>query len=424
MTHVTAPPTQQLAEPAAAPARPTAQSRRLAGEVARRYGDALLRSARRYTRDPDDAMDAYQRSLELLMRYGDGVDPERVLPWMHVVIKREAVRVREARGNHAPLDVDLADARQVRRGGSDHTDEQLHRIDLAQRAGEALSTLKEAEAQALCARAQGLSYEEISEVYGWSYTKVNRAVTEGRRAFVEHYLALEQGSLCEHTATHLESYLDGSLRTRDRVRMQAHLQRCAGCRAVLHAERSAERSLAALLPPAIPAGDRSISGWMQQHLLDPVADAASRLWPAGEHAAAAKLGTVAAAVAVGTGGVAAERQLSPPSPAPRVAPAFAADAEGGRAVRGALEGLVSQQRDVQRIQAARERAAARRAAAKKARQTAAGREFTPATAEFSGAASGSSEARRADSAAAAAPVEVTAPPPTDAIDVIAESPTP
>ncbi len=192
---MTAPPIHSIPDAPPAPAEPgrsSLQARTLAAEVARRYGDALLRSARRYTRNPDDALDAYQRSLELLMRYGDGVDPERVLPWMHVVLKREALRVVAARGDHEELDVETLDARLAGREGGDRTDEQLRRIDLAQRAGEALATLKEAEAQALCARAQGLSYEEISEAYGWSYTKVNRAVTEGRRAFVEHYLRLSR----------------------------------------------------------------------------------------------------------------------------------------------------------------------------------------------------------------------------------------
>lgn len=423
---MTAPPTQSIpsATPDAPAARSSPQARTLAAEVARRYGDALLRSARRYTRDPDDALDAYQRALELLMRYGDGVDPERVLPWMHVVLKREALRVVAARGNHDELDVDLLDARIAGRGGADHTDEQVRRIDLAQRASEALATLKEAEAQALCARAQGLSYEEIGEAYGWSYTKVNRAVSEGRRAFVEHYLALEAGTLCAQTAEQVPAYLEGALRRRDQVRLQAHLQRCSGCRSVLHAERSAERSLAALLPPALPAGDRSVSGWLQHHLLDPVTDLAGRLWPAGEHAAAAKIGTVAAAVAATTGGVAAEQHLSSPAPPARVAPAFAADADGGRAVRSALEGLVSQQREVERIRSARERAAARRAAARRARETAASREFTPTAAEFSGASGSSSTAQRADGSGTDAPVEVSASPPPDAIDVIAESGTP
>lgn len=358
------------------------------------------------------------------MRYGDGVDPERVLPWMHVVLKREALRVVAARGDHEELDVETLDARLAGREGGDRTDEQLRRIDLAQRAGEALATLKEAEAQALCARAQGLSYEEISEAYGWSYTKVNRAVTEGRRAFVEHYLALEQGVLCATTAEQVPAYLEGTLRRRDQVRLQAHLQRCSGCRSVLHAERRAERSLAALLPPALPAGDRSTSGWLHHHLLDPLSDFAGRLWPAGEHAAAAKIGTVAAAVAATTGGVAAEQHLSSPAPPARVAPAFAADADGGRAVRNTLEGLVSQQRKIERIQSARERAAARRAAAKRAQQTAASREFTPTASEFSGGSGGSTSAQRADGTGTDAPVEVTASPPPEAIDVIADSGTP
>ena len=36
-----------------------------------------------------------------------------------------------------------------------------------------------------------LSYVEIAERFGWTYTKVNRALTEGRRRFLRVYAAIE-----------------------------------------------------------------------------------------------------------------------------------------------------------------------------------------------------------------------------------------
>ena len=43
-----------------------------------------------------------------------------------------------------------------------------------------LRELKRDEARALAARMLGYSYREIADGFGWSYTKTNRCVTEGR----------------------------------------------------------------------------------------------------------------------------------------------------------------------------------------------------------------------------------------------------
>jgi DNA-directed RNA polymerase specialized sigma24 family protein len=48
--------------------------------------DSLLRVARRYSLCADDAHDAYQRSLEILMRHAARLDPERAAGWLHTVV--------------------------------------------------------------------------------------------------------------------------------------------------------------------------------------------------------------------------------------------------------------------------------------------------------------------------------------------------
>ena len=55
----------------------------------------------------------------------------------------------------------------------------------------ALATLKPAERRALALLAAGLSYAEIGELCGWSYTKVNRCLAEGRAALRERMARLE-----------------------------------------------------------------------------------------------------------------------------------------------------------------------------------------------------------------------------------------
>ena len=45
-----------------------------------------------------------------------------------------------------------------------------------------LRAVKPDEARALMARALGWPYAEIAEAFGWSYTKTNRCLAEGRAA--------------------------------------------------------------------------------------------------------------------------------------------------------------------------------------------------------------------------------------------------
>ena len=43
-------------------------------------------SPRRYSLCADDAHDAYQRGLEILMRHAARLDPERAAGWLHTVV--------------------------------------------------------------------------------------------------------------------------------------------------------------------------------------------------------------------------------------------------------------------------------------------------------------------------------------------------
>jgi len=56
------------------------------------------------------------------------------------------------------------------------------RIDLRERARRALPRLKPQERRALGLLAAGHSYREICAITGWTYSKVNRCIREGRAA--------------------------------------------------------------------------------------------------------------------------------------------------------------------------------------------------------------------------------------------------
>ena len=58
---------------------------------------------------------------------------------------------------------------------------------------EALATLKPQERRALLLKAEGYSYAEIMARCSWTYTKVNRCMAEGRKAFLERFAEIYGG---------------------------------------------------------------------------------------------------------------------------------------------------------------------------------------------------------------------------------------
>ena len=54
--------------------------------------------------------------------------------------------------------------------------------------------LKPQEVRCLLLKAEGYSYNEICRITGWTYTKVNRCLTEGRRAFLDRLAGIQAGS--------------------------------------------------------------------------------------------------------------------------------------------------------------------------------------------------------------------------------------
>jgi len=65
--------------------------------VVRRHERTLLRVARQASLCHDDALDAYQRALEIFVRRVDTVDPATEVAWLKVVVRHEAMAIRRAR---------------------------------------------------------------------------------------------------------------------------------------------------------------------------------------------------------------------------------------------------------------------------------------------------------------------------------------
>ncbi len=337
------------------PLRSAADAEALLLDVVRLHADELLRVARRHSLCADDAHDAYQRSLELFLRTGRRLHAETAHRWLFTVCKHEAQAVRRARTELVgweEVDFDRVEARTAP-GPEEHALDG----DTVARSAEALRGLKPAEVRALWLRAGGRSYAEIQASTGWSYTKVNRCLTEGRRAFLVRYARIEDGSECARWAGVLAALGAGDAGAAELAALRPHLRNCGGCKATLRGLQAGPPPLAVVLPPVLlgPAAARSGTlperaaqalGWLgrvAEAVTGPAQERAVaggvKLQAALEAASTGKVAVVAASAAalaggggvVVGGGVAAEHHHRPARVAERVRTVAPAAAPGGPA---------------------------------------------------------------------------------------------
>jgi RNA polymerase sigma factor (sigma-70 family) len=162
------------------------QVRRLATELFTEKHDYLLAIARRNAHTEADATEALQ---EAFVSFIAKFDPQRGAPplaWLTLTLKRQCWRQRR----EAHLDRHYG--QEAQSGGEeigsfldalsslepDPADRVIERDEGRRR----LRRLKPDERTALGFFALGYSYREIAELRGWTMTKVNRCMSEGRAA--------------------------------------------------------------------------------------------------------------------------------------------------------------------------------------------------------------------------------------------------
>lgn len=179
-----------------------------------------------------------------------------------VVIKHEAMAVRRGRSELVAEDdvdydvhasVDAADPA-----------ERVVSSDQSARAAEALRRLKPQELRAIWLKALGHTYDEIADVTGYSRTKVNRCITEGRKAFLERYAGIEAGDECAIWRPRLSAVVDGEASASDLADLRPHVRNCPSCRATLKGLREAERPLAAVLPVGLLGAGLKVGGLLER----------------------------------------------------------------------------------------------------------------------------------------------------------------
>jgi RNA polymerase sigma factor (sigma-70 family) len=221
---------------------------------------SFKRFALRYSLCTADAEDAYQRSLEILLRKAPTADRGELRAWLHTVIKHEALALRRQRertlaGNGDEPPEPVADATPA-------LDEQASGRERVRRTAEALRQLKPSELQCMLLKALGYSYDEIAERTGYSWTKVNRSLTEGRRRFLDRFGELSTGQRCEEVQALLSTACDGEASPDQERTLRAHLAGCGSCRAALRSYRAAPRQVAELFPPGIVVGLAQQQSWL------------------------------------------------------------------------------------------------------------------------------------------------------------------
>lgn len=149
-------------------------------ELLERFGSQMLATARRYSASIHDAEDAYQRASEILLTHEPSGTEDDLCRWLRTTVKHEALAIRRHYDRYPPAGA--PERLPVASPNPADTESVVERYERLRHGAQALARLKPQERRCLLLRAQGFSYREISEQTGFSYTKVNRSLTEGGRS--------------------------------------------------------------------------------------------------------------------------------------------------------------------------------------------------------------------------------------------------
>jgi len=148
----------------------------------------LRQQARKHAELSEDAEDALQSAyLRFIERYRGDWEP---LAWLQTTVKREAWALRRKASRRRVVSLDAPcgslDSEQPRvealAGGTPDPEGHAIRTEEIAERRRALAVLKADQRRALGLFGAGLSYAEICQATGWTYTKVNRSIAEARAA--------------------------------------------------------------------------------------------------------------------------------------------------------------------------------------------------------------------------------------------------
>ena len=311
-----------------------ARADELVMELVSEHADSLLRVAHRYSLCADDAHDAYQRGMEILLRHARRLDPDRASGWIRTVVKHEAMAINRQRRRIVGSDeVDL-DALEASEAAPHPRSTPVGRARgplrprrcQPQAAGGARDVAARAGALVRADRdVDGVDVHQGQSLPGRGTQELPRALRGDRG-----------GGGVRPLAPALSAFVDGEADARTVIEVRNHLRGCGGCRAVVRGLHDTAQPLSIVLPAATLATAASAS--------PPGAGFFSRVYEslamtANERAANAVLRAQAVVDTVATGKMAV------------AAASVAAVAGGGAAVNGAMRADERPTAIIQRAQA-------------------------------------------------------------------------
>lgn len=211
-----------------------------------RHGKQLLGIARRHSANAADADDAYQRALEILLTKAPCTDEDRIVAWLQTVVRNEALQINRSKKNLVDTAFDEISESWI--ADAPLPDELLVENEQLGQGREALSRINPDQARCLLLRADGLGYPDICRITGFSYAKVNRCLSEGRKAIRTHVGMLASGAECKRLFPALSMLVDSEIMPEMRADVELHLETCLSCQASVRELRSTPGSLASVLP--------------------------------------------------------------------------------------------------------------------------------------------------------------------------------
>jgi RNA polymerase sigma factor (sigma-70 family) len=157
-----------------------ARNLRFAEELYASNRPRLLAIARRNSACEQDAEEALQDALALFICHFDPRSSAPPLAWLTLTLKRRCWAIGKRQRRQGAGRKELDPERDVDPHRRPH--EQAEAQEAIDDGRRQLGRLKPAERRALVLYGIGCTYKEICELTGWTYTKVNRCLSEGRAA--------------------------------------------------------------------------------------------------------------------------------------------------------------------------------------------------------------------------------------------------
>ena len=246
----------------------TQDARRQAVANALAWAPGLIRYAARYTHSIEDAEDAYQCAMELALVKAPSVERRDFINWLHTVVRREALRIRDGRIRECPtdecnLDVHLErDADAV--AGPHSVAEWRERYRAIQ---DGLYGLGERKRVCLMMRSAGMPNQEIADTLGLTLRTVAREVVEARAELRAFELRLATGEECERATSLIDLVLDGDVLPAQLRKLERHTKHCPSCRETFRSAQDQSQLVASLVPLGLVAS----TDLMQSRPPDPAA---------------------------------------------------------------------------------------------------------------------------------------------------------